>query len=277
MCSAQGLGLAAGNSPFSSTHPCRSSTCPGGMRPRWRPLPQLPGRSCQPRGPCGVLSSRAVLGPQEGAVEVPSLPSPIQPTLLTSPGPHPTGSWDPPARLLQLGWTPEGPCRHDVTGPYVLALCSPCPIRPRGQLRPPAPGGPECKRPAQMRGPQRPAPRPELARSQLALEPSRPGLPSWSPLPFLLSLSFLPHSLGVTGARSPRQLAAKCQACPRQTGASSSLCAASGCEQGPSPLCKVEQSSPGQRPPPPGCPQHPAGTWGKFSEDVVNDMPGGSL
>lgn len=89
----------------------------GGVRVHVEVLPQLLGRSCQPRGPlplrtrAGQAASRhpaLCSAPRRRLWRPPSLPSPVQPTLLKPPGPIPQGSRTH-SQAPAAGLDPRGP------------------------------------------------------------------------------------------------------------------------------------------------------------------------
>ena len=91
--------------------------------------------------PCAGPSGGSCAGPS-------SLLSPIWPTLLKPPGPPPRGIWDPqPGSCSWAG--PQG-APADMMSPAHMCWLreGPVPINRGGQLRPLAPAGPKCKRPA---------------------------------------------------------------------------------------------------------------------------------
>ena len=79
----------------------------------------------------------------------------------------------PSARLPQLDWTPGDPRRHDITGPYVLAPCSPCPHRTGRAAAAPGPSRPREQAASIAVGdPKGPVPPlPVLIRVQLSANP----------------------------------------------------------------------------------------------------------
>lgn len=194
------------NSPSSTARPALRQ----GMRP---PLPALP-TACREKLPAQgplCLSARAgqtrklvlfgalwpsmVLGPPEGAMEAARHGPPHLAHL--APGTWPLSQRDPgpPARLLQLGWTPRGPCRHDVTGPHVLALGRPCPHKLRRAAAATGPSWPQRQAASTGAGDPKGQPR-SLCSQDTAELWSQIGL--GCPLPFLLSLGFLLGNTEVT-------------------------------------------------------------------------------
>lgn len=130
-----------------------------------------------------------------------SLSSPVQPTVLKSPGPIPQGSRTP-SQASAAGLDPRGPCRHDVTAHMFWLLAAPAPIKQRGQLWPVALAGPKCKliwiTPAQtskircdlLQEGCLDAPR--LVGMSYGL-PQLPGFPPWQPSPHWLVTHFSLH------------------------------------------------------------------------------------
>lgn len=153
--------------------------------------PWLPGRSCRPealciygsasprlRSLCFLVSSYLALGSREEAVRLPHHcpPHSSPPAEVTRPPSH--RDLGPSARLLQLDWTPGDPRRHDITGPCVLAPCSPCPHRTGRAAAAPGPGQPRALAASVGVGdPQGPVPPPPvLIRVQLGSNPGAHSL-----------------------------------------------------------------------------------------------------
>lgn len=93
---------------------------------------------------CPVV--RRCIGPSGGSCRgPPSLHSPTWPTLLKSPGPHPTGIWDPqPGSCSWAG--PEGASADMMSPAHMCWLCAvPAPVELSWQLQPLATAGPQVQ------------------------------------------------------------------------------------------------------------------------------------
>ena len=116
--------------------------------------------------------------------------------LAESLSPTPQGSGTP-SQACAAGLDPGGPCRHDVTAHVCWLLEAPAPINREGSCGHWPQLG--CRWPAGGGGFRAPSPRLCSLGYSRGPQPSRPSLQAWSPLPLLLSLSFLLCKMGVTG------------------------------------------------------------------------------